>query len=256
MANQPIEEDTNMRLSNIKTLVIMVCILFVSQYALAATNSRESFYNMKNNTAPAKAAERRTPTPPPPDPNQRTDMAANSMVVGSNYVTPLDSGKLVVEDNLCVKTQDAGQAAIAVGGSSLEHLPTDNYISIYAKDPDNLALGTLGHRAPWGAAGVFGKSWSPTAVGVFGSVSFDVTAGAAVQGLIDLDGMEGGEAVSGNLAYKTPEGNHYSGMFKGGNFCIQDLPVYADNESAKAGGLKYGTLYRSDGDPSVVCIVY
>jgi hypothetical protein len=40
------------------------------------------------------------------------------------------------------------------------------------------------------------------------------------------------------------------------NFEVSQLSVYVDNAAAVAGGLKVGTLYRTGGDPDVVCIVH
>jgi hypothetical protein len=35
-----------------------------------------------------------------------------------------------------------------------------------------------------------------------------------------------------------------------------DLPVYANNAAAKAGGLTVGVLYRTNADPDLVCVVH
>lgn len=34
-----------------------------------------------------------------------------------------------------------------------------------------------------------------------------------------------------------------------------DLPVYANNAAATAGGLQAGQLYRTSADPALVCVV-
>lgn len=37
---------------------------------------------------------------------------------------------------------------------------------------------------------------------------------------------------------------------------LENLPVFANNSAAKAGGLKVGDFYRTSSDPSVVCVVF
>jgi len=40
------------------------------------------------------------------------------------------------------------------------------------------------------------------------------------------------------------------------NAAIPDLPPYANNAAAIAGGLTAGDFYRTNGDPDTVCIVH
>lgn len=37
---------------------------------------------------------------------------------------------------------------------------------------------------------------------------------------------------------------------------FHNLPAYANNTAAKAGGLKVGDVYRTGGDPDLICVVH
>jgi len=162
----------------------------------------------------------------------------NSLAVGSGYSAPSTNGCLVVENSIGVKTEDTGMATIAAGGSSLTNLGAGDIPAVYAQDINNQAIGTLGHNAnSWGSAGVYGCSWSPTAVGVFGSIKDipSIIDGSSVRGLCagkslgDLGFKSGGiyAAVRGQ-AYNAPD--QYSGYFKDG-------PVHLDNSFLGIGQL-------------------
>jgi hypothetical protein len=60
----------------------------------------------------------------------------------------------------------------------------------------------------------------------------------------------------GTVTRTNPAGGTMVGSKIGMHTFISDLPAYANNTAAKAGGLVAGQSYRTGGDPDLICVVH
>lgn len=65
-----------------------------------------------------------------------------------------------------------------------------------------------------------------------------------------------GTTVRGPLSIRTAAGTKIQIADASGKVSTAQLPVYANNAAAVAGGLAAGALYRTGADPDPVCVVH
>lgn len=188
--------------------------------------------------------------------NQFAVLNSNFGVGKTNATTPLDvdgearSTTLTVRgtyDDVWVRPWSG--AYFPEGATNLVGSVLESYTNNLTIGPA-LDYGTIGKRltlAYWNGGGyVSAVEYENPATGSNSSLLLMKTEGF-VGVRTNWPGME--LDVNGNVQAKYYYGN-------AAHLSLTGLPSYVDNAAAKAGGLVAGALYRTGGDPDVVCVVH
>ena len=165
----------------------------------------------------------------------KTDAGTDTVLIGSNAnTTDFSAAKMIVSQANSGGVNSGAIGLVAEANASGSGVIGQGLRGVGRSHTADLGIGVFGK------AKVYATGDTASAIGIFG-LAADTHAGGNNIGVY-------GNASGGDNNY-----SFYGAA--GGMFCaLASIPAHANNAAASAGGIAVGGFYRTNADPSVLCI--